>query len=439
MKIRAAVPRLEDHGHRDRLWRFCHRYWRKELPDMEIVEGHHKSDRPFNRSASINRAADGDWDVLVILDSDVIVDPGQITTGAELAARTGKLVLPFERRQMLNRQGTQKILSGYMGNWNRFVGHSERDRVSCCVIVPRSLWELVGGFDERFEGWGGEDEAFHAACREMAGVERTAGKVWHLHHRPSPFNHRESPTHRQALQLSLRYERAAGSEAMGRLLAEPRTPEQIAVVVLTNAKRDTLAVTIASAEEKLRGPVSRCLIVVDGSEETAAKVKAAHPTWDVEEVRGGNYVRATAAAVDRAIGCGQPWVFFLEDDFTFNQTVDLANLRAVMERNPELGQLALLRQPWYRHETEAGGLFAAKPDAYRQRDGFVEHQDHWTHNPMLVRREVLASFKWPKGPGSEKRFGDAVYATGLRTGVLGTLDDPPLVTHNGYEQAGHGY
>jgi hypothetical protein len=225
---------------------------------------------------------------------------------------------------------------------------------------------------------------------------------------------------------------------MRRLLAEPRTADQIALVILTTGRRDTLAPTIASAEENLTGPIGRKLIIVDGPE-SAPEVQSQFPGWDVEGVDGGTYPRATAAAIDRALGCGQPWLLWLEDDFTFNAPVDLAAMQATMEAHPELAQLALLRQPWFPHEVEAGGVFVAKPGFYIQRDGFVETTDHWTMNPMLVRRETLASFDWPKGAGSERGFGRSVYATGLVTGYLGTLEDPPLVTHIGHERAGTGY
>lgn len=442
MRLRAVVPRLEDGGHRDRLWRFCRRYWSKQMPDMEIVEGHHQGDGPFNRSAAINQAAEGDWDVLVILDSDVIVDVGAVRAGVERAAESGDLVLPFRRRQMLSAQGTRQILRGYQGSWRRWIATSERNRVSCCVIVPRALWDAVGGFDELFEGWGGEDEAFYYACRTLADSQRLPGDVWHLHHAPSPHHDRRSPLYRQALRLCERYERADGDDlAMRRLLAEPHTPDQIALVLLTTGRRETLVHTIKSAEENLQGPIGRRLIVVsDLSAKSAAETVARdYPGWEVEAVRGGSYPAAMRGALQRAVGCGQRWVFWLEDDFTFNGPVDLGAMQALMESNPNLAQLALLRQPWYPHEMEAGGLFAAKPGTYTQCDGYVEHQDHWTCNPMLVRRELLAAFEWPKGLGSEKRFGDEVYSTGLSTGILGRLEDPPQVEHIGVDQAGTGY
>lgn len=439
MNVRAVVPRLNDGGPRDRIWKFCRRYWRQELPEVELIEGHHEGDGPFNRSAAINRAAEGEWEVLVILDADVIVDAGLVMAAAERAAETGSLVLPFERRRMLSVTGTRQILNGYRGSWNRWIAHTERDRVSCCVVVPRALWEAVNRFDERFEGWGGEDEAFYAACRMLGGAERLGGEVWHLHHRPSPHHNHGTPLYRQALQLTHRYKGIDCAAGMRKLLDEPRTTEQIALVALTTGERDTLAPAITSAEENLQGPIGRRLLCVDALAHRVAALAKLYPGWDVVQANGGSYSKTMGLATSYAIGSGQPWIFWLEDDFTFNQPVGLTEMQALMDREPQLAQLALLRQAWFPHEIDAGGVFAAKPDAYTQREGFVEHQDHWTQNPMLMRRSVLASATWPRGASSEKHFGKEIYAMGLTSGYVGALTDDPLVTHIGTDRAGTGY
>jgi hypothetical protein len=438
MKARIVVPRLADGGERDHLWEYCRSHWETQLPALEIVEGHHEGDGPFNRSAAINRAAEGEWDIAVILDSDTVLDSEQVISGIELAEENGALVLPYKLRNMLSEAGTQAILDGHVGNWEQWVTARERDRVSCCVIVPRALWDAVGGFDQRFVGWGGEDEAFYAACRAIGDVRRLEGANWHLHHPASP-HHARTPLYRQALQLCNRYKATVGAREMRRLLDEPRTPDQIAVVALTTGERDTLARAVASADESLCGPIGRKLICVDGPASVARAVAVEHAGWDVERIRGGGYPKAVAAAQQQALGCGQPWVFWLEDDFHFNELVDLAEMQALVDEN-DLAQLSLMRQPWYEPEVEAGGVIAANPDAFTQRDGYVEHAAYWTMNPMLVRRSLLAEHRWPQGRRSELRFGHQVFADPrVRAGILGSIEDPPRVEHLGLEQAGKGY
>ena len=443
MKARIVVPRLDDGGERDRLWGYCRRHWEAELPALEIFEGHHEGDGPFNRAAAINRAAEGQWDFAVILDSDTIIDGEQVISGIELAEETGALVLPYKLRNLLSKAGTREILAGYVGSWESWVTARERDRVSCCVIVPRALWEAVGGFDERFEGWGGEDEAFYAACRAIGGVRRLDGANWHLHHAGSPHHNRTSPLYRQALRLAQRYKQVGANEfEMQRLLAEPRSPDQVAVVVLTTGDRETLMATLASADENLVGPIGRRLICVDGSRprvEAVEDLDLDWTRWDTVQIRGGGYPKAVAAALEQALGCGQPWILWLEDDFTFNEPIDLCEMQELVEQH-DLAQLSLMRQPWYEPEIEAGGVIAANPAAFTQREGYVEHAAYWTMNPMLTRRSLLAEHRWPQGRRSELRFGHSVFADPrVRAGILGSVEDAPRVEHIGLERAGKGY
>jgi cellulose synthase/poly-beta-1,6-N-acetylglucosamine synthase-like glycosyltransferase len=112
--LRLIVPRRPDGGERDKLWAFCAEYWRRVRPEWEVVEGHHESG-PFNRSAAINAAAEGEWDVAAILDADTIIEPDLIEEGARRAADTGRLVLPFKTRNLLSRAGTVRILRGLSG------------------------------------------------------------------------------------------------------------------------------------------------------------------------------------------------------------------------------------------------------------------------------------------------------------------------------------
>ena len=52
------------------------------------------------------------------------------------------------------------------------------------------LWRDVGGFDDRFHGWGGEDFALGCALRSLSGqyAHKLAGTLRHLWHPPAPSN-----------------------------------------------------------------------------------------------------------------------------------------------------------------------------------------------------------------------------------------------------------
>lgn len=178
------VPRRLDNGPRDVLWSWCRAWWEREQSHMPIIEGHH-DDGLFNRSAAVNRAATlaGDWDVAVIIDSDVICNPERVKAAVAIAHETGQMVLPHDVRKDLNLRGTQQVMAGLARSWEPFVHKRYPDMVSGVVVIPRRLWDEVGGFDESFVGWGYEDSAAAAAFQTFGeGIVRMPGELWHLWH-----------------------------------------------------------------------------------------------------------------------------------------------------------------------------------------------------------------------------------------------------------------
>lgn len=195
------APRRSDGGHRDRLWEFCRKRWQTDFPDWPIVEGHH-DEGPFNRSAAINRASRdaGAWDVAVVIDCDVLAHSPAVRYGVEVASTLGCIVVSHDERVMLNKSGTEKVLGGFTGSWRstNMVERVWQDSVSCAVIVPRSVWDAVGGFDELFVGWGFEDTAFRIAAETLTGKQliKLSSELFHLWHPESSETRRSSPTYR---------------------------------------------------------------------------------------------------------------------------------------------------------------------------------------------------------------------------------------------------
>lgn len=211
------VPRREDHGPRDRTWAWVKRWWQTNLPRLTIYEGHH-NDGLFNRSAAVNRAAaladsERRWDVAVLIDADVICDPAQVREAIDYAVdHPDRLVLPFSRRHNLNPFGSARIMAGDTGSWRRYIAKTYNDMCSSCVMVPRPLWDAVGGFDEAFRGWGFEDTAFAIACETFGGssLHKIDGELWHLYHPTAPEGKRSTPSYQ-----SNRARREAYSAALG--------------------------------------------------------------------------------------------------------------------------------------------------------------------------------------------------------------------------------
>lgn len=196
MRTVILVPRRSDNGHRDVLWDWCRERWQAILPDARIYEGHHV-EGPFNRSAAINLAAkladkDGRWDMALVIDADIFIRRSQVRKAIETARKTGKVTWAHTRWRGLSEEWTKRIVGPRnkrdLGpeiagiDMDVLVEKTNPISWSCCIAVPRAVWDKVGGFDERFVGWGFEDHAFRAVVCGLYGWNRLAGDVYHLWH-----------------------------------------------------------------------------------------------------------------------------------------------------------------------------------------------------------------------------------------------------------------
>jgi hypothetical protein len=233
VKTVILVPRREGFEDRDALWRWCRPWWQWRFPDWPLVEGHHVTGL-FNRSAAINTAAElaGDWDVAVVIDADVIIDPPNVVEAVRQAHESGRMTMPFETRRDLNARGTQLVMSGYEGDWKRYVRRTYEHQTSSVVVVPRRLWDDIGGFDEGFRGWGLEDTAFAIAAETLTGqpiARGIPGDAWHLFHRTAPEKHGSWP-HARNVARANRYRAAqvlGDLDAIRALVAEGRESAQL--------------------------------------------------------------------------------------------------------------------------------------------------------------------------------------------------------------------
>lgn len=207
MNIVVLVPYRPDNGIRDQAWQHLNQhYWRQVGWPVHVGEHH---DGPFNRSLAVNHAADRDWDVAVIADSDTWVPYTQLAQ-AVTTAQTGVLCAAFTHVAELTEHTTSAILQGRTPTTLgvQRIRVTDMETQSSMLAIGRDLWDRVGGFDTRFHGWGGEDNAFWKSCTLHAGPpERIPGPAYHLWHPPSAGKHR-GPDYHNNLALWSRYQRA---------------------------------------------------------------------------------------------------------------------------------------------------------------------------------------------------------------------------------------
>lgn len=142
----------------------------------------------FNRSAAYNRgAAMTDAEVLVYTEADMLVDYAQVTEAVELARQEPGLVIPFTQYRYLSPADSEAVRRRRKPTWRCTPEHVMDDgqSIGAINVVSRRSIELVGGWDEAFEGNWYDDNAMKIAFEICAGPTRWVdGPAYHLYHLP---------------------------------------------------------------------------------------------------------------------------------------------------------------------------------------------------------------------------------------------------------------
>lgn len=221
----------------------------------------------------------------------------------------------------------------------------------------------------------------------------------------------------------------------------------IALLVVTDGRRDCIQATIHSLRARLHGPVTTRLIYDDSGDES-------HRAWLAREfpeftvIHAGprqGFGGAIRAAWAHLRTCEEPFIAHWEDDFVLNDHLYLEGMCGLLDRYRHLVQVALLRQPWSVAEVAAGGIMQLDPGSYSERADehftWTQHRKFFTTNPCVYRHDLIDRFDWPTGDESEGHFGIRVFGSDpeLHSAFLGKRFAPPLVHHIGDVRAGVGY
>jgi Glycosyltransferase like family 2 len=209
--ISILVPaRIADQDvERRRSWDWLQKYWRSALPGAEIVIGSDPDagEVPFSKSVAVNDAASrAHGEVLVIVDADVYIAAEAVLESAaeiRLAERRCRNLwfMPYRHLYRLTKEASERFLRSdpstppvvpvtemEITNIGKFdgtpfseIGHWYGAMIQ---IMSRKAFRTVGGWDQRFRGWGGEDHAAMVAMDTLYGPHKTLpGEILHLWHR----------------------------------------------------------------------------------------------------------------------------------------------------------------------------------------------------------------------------------------------------------------
>ena len=220
---------------------------------------------------------------------------------------------------------------------------------------------------------------------------------------------------------------------------------KVAMFVVTDGRLDCLTRTLESFHEKCDYDFMDKFIVNDSVDEQFRKDvslladKYGFYLINHEVKRGFAGVYNTAwSNIEHYVD----YVFSTEDDFLFNEKIDIDNMIDILNYNRNLIQVSLKRQAWGEAEVQAGGFVEQFPDLYENKEHnglqWCEHRVFYTTNPSLTPRFVFER-GWAMCEKSEHVMSNILFDNpNFKSSMLGHKFDAPKVFHIGENRVGVG-
>ena len=222
-KVSILMPFRSDNGYRENIFRWVLKFYESFLPETEICIGESDSEL-FSRAQAINNAASKSTrDVFIIADADLFYEPAILNTSVKLLNEYN-WVVPYYKINYLSLESTAKLLVT-VPSWplevqvdSTQINLVDDGITGGICIVSRKNFEYIGGYDTRFKGWGGEDDAFGFAMNTLCGpYKRLDSKIFHLWH-PNKWG-KGNPHYTENFKLFKKYMACNGNKTcMQRLM-----------------------------------------------------------------------------------------------------------------------------------------------------------------------------------------------------------------------------
>ncbi len=191
--ISLILPYKPTDAHRERTLEWSLERYRKVFPEFEICVGVNKDDL-FNKSKAVNEAVrKSTHDILCLADADALFDRDLVIRSLALIDEVGCVKVPNVSGIYgtgciaLQQESTEDLFNASLPLNSIEVSYDYRKVANHYALVKKECFNTVGGFDENFQGWGFEDNAFFRALEVYYGQHTPVnGQVFHLWHPSSP-------------------------------------------------------------------------------------------------------------------------------------------------------------------------------------------------------------------------------------------------------------
>lgn len=152
------------------------------------------STAPFHKARAVNDAVRSLPDTIttiVLNDADSLPYRASLREAIWMAQEAPGIVFAFTEYRKL---GAKQTAACYGRGWRDALTadtwelSQPTSESHGCVAMSRETFETVGGYDERFTGWGYEDLAFNITCEARWPSRRTGWPLVHLWHPPAVEN-----------------------------------------------------------------------------------------------------------------------------------------------------------------------------------------------------------------------------------------------------------
>lgn len=160
--------------------------WRENGYEPIVVSDGRDGSDAFCRSAAYNQAVKMvNADVYVFSESDLIIRPEAIKVAADLAVKKPGLVIPFSEFRSLAEKDS-RLVRHFVADPSKCltsIVRGYRGSIGAINVVSRKSYDLIGAYDEGFEGAWYDDDAMKIAFEICCGPTRWVdGPAYHLYH-----------------------------------------------------------------------------------------------------------------------------------------------------------------------------------------------------------------------------------------------------------------